>query len=370
MDAISSSLIDPARDIPADLDDVDIILPSVTPPAVTAPIDLRRTAPASEPLQILALDPHLILIPSAPNRVKDFTDDPKFEELRISVAAGGRNSQPILVRPLEGQPGRYQLVSGERRLTACLLERLLVHAMVLPAETPTAVDCIERIRENSGRDDLSPYELSQQLKHATETLKPRTQGELAALLGISVSKISRAKDLAALPDEMIEAFASPREIRIQDIKALKDAWTADPVAVLEAAALMKQLPQRPDRAAVIQRYQKAVNASQASGDDDDDLAPCKTAEPATQAEPEAEALICHGEPVGSWTLLAPGVLDIRLEAEMSKSQRAKLLAQVREFLEKRVLPKPPVVQTAAADAVATSDGASPAAPNAPTQEAA
>lgn len=369
MDAIPSSLIDPARDIPAELDDVDIILPSVTPPVAAVPIDLRRLRPASEPLPIRALDPRSILIPNAPNRVQDFTDDPSFEELRISIASGGRNSQPILVRELIGQSKEYQLVSGERRLTASLMEDLLVHAQVLPAETPSTIDCIERIRENSGREDLSPYELSQQLKYAAQTLKSRTQGELAALLGISVSKISRAKDLASLPDEMIAAFESPRHIRIQDIKTLKDAWIANPEAVLKEAATMQQLPQRPDRAAVILRYQKAVQ-SKSSEAAADGVAPCKTAETAGPAEPKAEPLLCHGEPAGSWTLPAPGVLDIRLEAEMSKPQRNKLLALVQGFLEKRVMSKPPATRTAPADAVATLASASPAALTAPTQEVA
>jgi len=124
------------------------------------------------------------------------------------------------------------------------------------------------IRENTGRDELSPYEISQQLKYVAATLKPATQGEQAALLGISGSKVSRAEDLAALPDAMIVAFSSPREIRIKDIKALKDAWLAQPEAVLREAALIQQLTQPLTRAEVLQRYKAAVEAAANAADED------------------------------------------------------------------------------------------------------
>lgn len=379
MDANSPSLIGPAHDIPALDDEVDIILPSETlsPPAPASP--LRKPGLPKTPLVIHELDPHAVIVPDTFNRLKDFADDPKFEELRINIASAGRNSQPILVRAIEGQPGRYLLVFGERRLRACQLEGLKVHAMVIGAETPPEADCIERIRENTGRDELSAYEIAQQLKHAATTLKPGTQGELAALLGISSSKVSRAKDLAALPDEMIAAFASPREIRIQDIKALKDAWSAQPEAVLQAAALITQSAQPLTRAEVLQRYRDAAKAAADAaaaekGEGSDGLAPCKTgAAPARPVEPKPEPLVCHGRPVGEWLMSAHGALAIRLETRMSELQRRKLLELVQGFLQNKVLAKPKVEAVVPAGAVATADGvneAAQASPPLPAKEAA
>lgn len=394
MNTTSPSLIDPAHDIPALGDDVDIILPSELPsapvlavaPPLAPTLILRKPGLPKSPLIILELDPHTVIVPDTFNRLKDFADDPKFEELRINIASAGRNSQPILVREIEGQPGRYLLVFGERRLRACQLEGLMVHAMVIGPETPEAADCIERIRENTGRDDLSPYEISQQLKHAAATLKPATQGELAALLGISGSKVSRAKDLAALPDAMIMAFASPREIRIQDIKALKDAWVAQPEAILREAALIQQLAQLLTRAEVLQRYKAAVEVAAkaadettaaAKGEGGEGFAPCKTATlPATPAEPKPEPLICYGSPVGEWALTAQGTLAIQLRASMSELQRRKLLQLVQGFVQK-VLPKPEAAAVVPVGAVAAAEVSADASEETaqatlpfPTQEAA
>jgi len=141
-------------EVPVSHADVDIILESVQPaaPPASAPA-LRKPALSRVPLIILALDPFTIHVPGAPNRLPGFADDPKFEELRISIASAGRNSVPIEVRPLGTDPETYQLISGERRLLACQMEERLVYAMIVPFDTPPEFDCVERIRENLGRDD-------------------------------------------------------------------------------------------------------------------------------------------------------------------------------------------------------------------------
>lgn len=327
----------PSVEMPVSHADVDIILESVQPAAPTASAPaLRKSGFYRMPLTILALDPFTVSVSDAPNRLPGYADDPKFEELRINIASGGGNSMPIEVRALGTNPETYQLISGERRLLACQMEQVQVHAMVVPPDTPPEFDCVERIRENMGRDDLSIYELGRQLKHAAETLKPRTQGELAAMLGISSSKLSRAKDLAELPEDMIDVFASAREIRVQDIKPMKDAFEANPEAVLREASIMKESGKPLARAEIIQRYRKAAQAvKEAEGGRD--VAPCKT--PAASIELEPTPLVCFGKPEGHWAL-SQSALDIRIDAAMSELQRRKLLDLVRGFLENKVLPKP------------------------------
>jgi hypothetical protein len=242
------------------------------------------------------------------------------------------------------------------------MEELLVHAMVVPFDTPPEFDCVERIRENMGRDDPSIYELGRQLKHAAETLKPRTQGELAAMLGISSSKLSRAKDLAELPENMINVFASAREIRVQDIKPLKDAFEANPEAVLLEASIMKTEGKPLARADIIQRYRKAAQSAQSAKEAEvrDDFAPCKT--PSATIDLAPKPLVCFGKPEGHW-VLSQSALDIRIDASMSELQRRKLLDLVRGYLEQKVLPKPKPKPEAEAEvqvsagAVVTADAA-------------
>ncbi|MFZ2986751.1 ParB/RepB/Spo0J family partition protein [Ideonella sp.] len=345
----------PPVEVPVSHADVDIILESVQAAAspASAPA-LRKPALSRTPLVILALDPFTIHVPDAPNRLPGFADDPKFEELRINIASAGRNSVPVEVRALGTHPETYQLISGERRLLACQLEQLPVHAMVVPSDTPPEFDCVERIRENMGRDDPSIYELGRQLKHAAETLKPRTQGELAAMLGISSSKLSRAKDLAELPEDMISVFASAREIRVQDIKPLKDAFEANPEAVLLEAAIMRSSGKSLARADIVQRFRKAAQPTKSVKDSEgsDGFAPCKT--PVATINLAPVPLVCFGKPAGHWAL-SQGALDIRIDETMSPLQRRKLLDLVRSFLESKVLSKPEAGAMAPAGAVATAD---------------
>lgn len=345
----------PPIEVPVSHVDVDIILESVPPAAQTASVPaFRKSALSRVPLTVLALDPFTIHVPGAPNRLPGFADDPKFEELRINIASAGRNSVPIEVRPLGTEPETYQLISGERRLLVCQMEELLVYAIAVPFDTPPEFDCVERIRENLGRDDPSIYELGRQLKYAAETLKPRTQGELAAMLGISSSKLSRAKDLAELPEDMISVFASAREIRVQDIKPLKDAFEANPAAVLLEAAIMKALSKPLARADIVQRFRKVAQAEKAekAAEVSDGVAPCKT--PVATINVAPTPLVCFGKPAGHWAL-SQGALDIRIDETMSPLQRRKLLDLVRRFLESKVLPKPEAEAMAPTGAAATAD---------------
>lgn len=251
----------------------DIILPA------DAPFVYGSNTPAAKPAAtagvILLLDPFSIDVADAPNRLPDSFQDRKHQELVRSIIAGGVNHLPIHVRRIGVEPARYLLISGERRLRASQFARRPVRAMILESSEP-ADDCIDRLRENLARAELTPWEFGQQIQHALE-LTGMTQSQLAETLGVSLSKVNRAVDLANLPVLVVSAFASPNDIRIREIKRPKDARAEDFDAVWLEVEKIKEVKEKQGSVAgpqVVERIEKAVQAERPP-----QLAPCKPPRP-------------------------------------------------------------------------------------------
>lgn len=268
---------------------------------------------------VVYLDPDCIDVPDAPNRLPESFDSEEFEKLRLSIVASGGNLEPIKVRQIQSDPPHYRLIFGERRLRACKLAQVKVLALIAATGTE-AQDCLDHLRENLGREDLSPYEFGEQVRNAMETMKPITRTALAAELGVSLALVSRALDLSALPRLVVSAFASPNQIRYQDVKPLKDAWAKDSDAVVLAVANIKEMPERADGPDVVKSLVDAVRPER--------LAPCKPS-----------LLVCQGRNVGNWSVDKKGGLDLHLDVPMSELQRTHLMEQVASILERKVLPK-------------------------------
>lgn len=316
-------------------------------------VALTHEPPVSTVGVILLLAPNSIVVPKDPNRLPRAPEDERDQELLHSILAAGGNQVPIQVRQISADPARYLLVSGERRLLASKAARLPVRAMVMASAEPTH-DCLDRLRENLGRADLSPWEFSQQVRHALLTTQME-QSDLAKALGVSLSKVNRAADLGDLPDLVVSAFASPNDIRVKDIKRLKDAWHADPDAVGLEVAIIQEEPNPVAGPKVVDRIEKAVKA-QASAE----LAPCKSSEP--------QPLQVAGAVIGHSLANEQGGLDMHIEVAMSELQRADVMEQVACIVHRMVLTRPPARKAktsgTARDAVAERV---PAAPVSPTQ---
>ncbi|GKT14964.1 ParB/RepB/Spo0J family partition protein [Acidovorax sp. SUPP2522] len=311
---------------------------------------------------ILLLDPHSIVIPKDPNRLPRDPEDERDQELLRGILAGGCNLVPIQVRQINVEPKRYQLVSGERRLLACIAARLLVRAMIVTSDEPSH-DCLDRLRENLGRADLSPWEFGQQVRHAMQATQ-MSQTDLATTLGVSLSKVNRAFDLSDLPQLMVSAFASPNDIRVKDIKRLKDAWATDHEAVGLEVANIREEGGALAGPKVIDRIEKAVAAAKTTVDapSEPEVAPCKLS---LQVEGKAE--IGHAQPN------AEGGLDVHITARMSDLQRATIARQIVNIVDLVVLTEPQDRKTGstASKRRAQSDAAkaetAPTAPASPAQ---
>lgn len=280
---------------------------------------------------IVLLDPRCIDPPAAPGRLPESFDTEEFQDLCLAIAAAGGNLLPLKVRQTATDPPRYRLIHGERRMRACSLAGLPVRAIIAPPGTESE-DCLDQMRENLGRRDLSPYEFGQQVRHAMETLQPITRTALATRLGTSLSRVSRALDIATLPGLVISAFQSPGEIRNQDIKPLKDAWREDHEAVGLEVANLREMPERAAGPEVVKRIVQAVAAQR-----DADLAPCKPPEEDELPRP----IHCRGQKIGQYQRLANRALVIELTMPMSKLQDESTVAVVVQHIERRVI-KPSV----------------------------
>ena len=95
----------------------------------------------------------------------------------------------------EGILSHWELVWVERRLRACREAGLRVRAIAAKADS-LADDYLDRIRENRGRADLSPWEFCQQVSHALDLSPGMKKIVLAAKIGCNVSTINRAHDMA------------------------------------------------------------------------------------------------------------------------------------------------------------------------------
>lgn len=116
--------------------------------------------------------------------------------------------QPILVRPLAGQPGKYEIIAGERRWRAAQMAGLQdVPALVREVPDRTAV-CIALI-ENIQREDLNPLEEAQTLKRLLEEFG-MTHESVAEAVGRSRPAVSNLLRLLELHPEVQELLRSGR----------------------------------------------------------------------------------------------------------------------------------------------------------------
>jgi len=132
--------------------------------------------------------------PGQPRR--DFADA-ELEELAGSIREHGV-LQPILVRPAPDEPGRYQIVAGERRWRAAQRAGL--------REMPVVIRELDELRtleiaiiENVQRVDLNAIEEALGYRDLVERFS-RTQEDIARIVGKSRSHVANALRLLGLPE--------------------------------------------------------------------------------------------------------------------------------------------------------------------------
>lgn len=190
----------------------------------------------SEAKPVIQLDPKLVEPSRFANRLEESFASEDFRIFTEEIVAAGGNVQPIKVAAIPGtSPQRYSIIFGHRRHRACLNSGLLVNAIV--ENLNDRAQFIEMERENRGRRELSTYEQGiWYLRAITPVTSLTSSGEagwglfssrveLAAALGVDKSNVSRACQIAELPNAVLDAFPARNEIQFRWATELHRAMT-------------------------------------------------------------------------------------------------------------------------------------------------
>ena len=130
---------------------------------------------------------------------QNFKED-KLEELANSIRKNGI-IQPIAVRVSKKEPGKYEIVAGERRWLAA--QKAGLHKIPVTILDLSDVESLEvAIVENIQRDDLNPVEEAKGYKRLNEEFKYDHES-ISKLMSKSRSHISNSLRLLTLPIDVI-----------------------------------------------------------------------------------------------------------------------------------------------------------------------
>lgn len=152
--------------------------------------------PAGQSLDTVPID----LISPNPDQPRRRFDEDDLEELAQSIRARGV-IQPVVLRPDPANPGRYQIVAGERRWRAA--QRAQLHDLPAVIRQLDDRDVLElAIIENIQRADLNAVEEAEGYRNLIDRFD-YTQEELARTLGKSRPHVANTLRLLALPQGVL-----------------------------------------------------------------------------------------------------------------------------------------------------------------------
>jgi ParB family chromosome partitioning protein len=185
------------------------------------------------------------------NRDYDLLTEENCRDLIDGIRAQGRQEFPAIVRRVKGEAFDYEVICGARRHFAVTwLQannypqfKYLVEVRDLSDEEAFRLADIE----NRDREDISDYERAVDYADAVQRYYDGKQKSMAARLEVSDVWLSRYLDLARLPAEVVQAFASVRDIR-----------------ELHARTLKPLLKSSSDRAAIIAEAKRIADVQEAA----------------------------------------------------------------------------------------------------------
>lgn len=131
-------------------------------------------------------------------------DEADLAELAVSIRQYGV-LQPVVVTPLGGEDGRYELIAGERRLRACKLAgQNLIPACVVLGDAATLRGA--QLEENTRRVPLNPIEEARGFARYLQDF-PSSPAALARRLRLNPDYVRGRLKLLDLPQVVREAVA-------------------------------------------------------------------------------------------------------------------------------------------------------------------
>ena len=135
-----------------------------------------------------------------PYQPREIFNEEKLSELTQSIKRNGL-IQPIAVRPNKSEPGKYEIVAGERRWLAA--QKAGLHDVPVTILNLSDVETLEvAIVENIQRDDLNPVEEARGYKRLSDEFKYDHES-ISKLMSKSRSHISNTLRLLTLPKDVL-----------------------------------------------------------------------------------------------------------------------------------------------------------------------
>lgn len=146
-------------------------------------------------------------------RLQEFLDDHNTAELREKIQSQGQLI-PVMARPIKNDKNyTHEIIYGSRRLYVC--SSLGINIKILEADLDDSDALLFMDAENSGREDLSPYEAAKAYKYWIEKGIFKNQSELAERLGITRSWLNKILSLTKIPVEIISAISGPKNLSLK-----------------------------------------------------------------------------------------------------------------------------------------------------------
>ncbi len=204
---------------------------------------LKSLLPAAEENSSLSNVDISRIVPNKTQPRKAFRRE-TLEELAESIKNQGI-IQPLIVRPLPGSPGTYEIIAGERRWRAAQLAGIQKLPVIITNYHDKEAMTVA-LTENLQREDLNAMEEAEAL-HALRSALGCSQEDLAGKLGKSRPAVANALRLLLLPEaiqdsvrqEKISAGHARSLLRLEDQELqmrLHDAIAQKHLSVRETEA--------------------------------------------------------------------------------------------------------------------------------------
>src|ERR1019366_3747591 len=212
-------------------------LGALIPDNSTTSSDVSTEAPSSGPLRMVPVDS---IRPNQFQPRKTFNDD-SLKTLAASVQQLGV-LQPIIVRPVDGEPGKYELIAGERRWRAAAIAKLELVPVLLQDDVNDRLSLEQAVVENLHRVDLHALEEAAAYQQLVDEFD-LTHDQVARRVGKSRAYVTNTLRLLQLGDVAQSALASS-QITAGHARALLAVSDPNGQATLVARVIKNELSVR------------------------------------------------------------------------------------------------------------------------------
>jgi ParB family chromosome partitioning protein len=149
-----------------------------------------------------------LTVPTAHLRAGKYQPRTTFEDIDVLVASVRQYGllQPILVRPVPGDPDSYEIVAGERRWRAA--QKAQLHEVPVVVRSLDDLDTLQlALVENLQRTDLSAVDEAHGYRRLVDDFH-QTPEEIAHTMGRSRPHIANTLRLLDLPDGVLDMIRS------------------------------------------------------------------------------------------------------------------------------------------------------------------